>query len=615
MSENVMLQEAIDAIRQGQRARARDLLTRLLRIDQSNSEYWVWMSAVVDTVKEQIYCLQSALRLDSGNRTARQGLVLLGALSPEPDMAPVPPVRRSWVVAEQEVPGPRGFQKVWANPALRVLVFAALLLVVGGLIAAGIFGFGQSKKSAVALRPTKTPGPPPTFTTTPTMIARTRSANAVFVTPSPTFAGPTPLWMLLEATYTPTPIYVNTPHPVSEAFRSAQRARQRGDLAATLRFLQQALQVDPNAADIQYTIGEIYREQGEYEQALQAYNLTIEMNENFGPAYLGRARATVAQNPKANIAKDLDLAIEKDPAFGEAFLARAEYRLAHDQAEDALSDLEQAAELLPDSPLVFLYRGQAELNQEDLQAALEDANRAMELDKTSLPTYLLLGQVALANAEYETALEALSTYLTYQPESTEAWLASGQADYELGRYTDALAALDQAIQLDDKRSQAYLFRGLTYLEMKEGQPAINDLLAAHRANSRSFAINLGLGRALYLAERLNEANNQLKSTEDLAQSDEEKAQVYYWRAQVLEAQGSKPLANQMWKALLALPKSSAPADWISAAKAYLAATATPTITASPTATARPTKTPTPTAGNPIKTTPTPPTATPTPTKR
>src|SRR5512137_1239843 len=98
MSEDVMLQEAIEAIRQGQRARARDLLTRLLRTNQNNAEYWLWMSSVVETTKEQIYCLQTVLRIDPQNASARQGLILLGARPPEGEVTPVAPVRRKWNV-------------------------------------------------------------------------------------------------------------------------------------------------------------------------------------------------------------------------------------------------------------------------------------------------------------------------------------------------------------------------------------------------------------------------------------------------------------------------------------------------------------------------------------
>ena len=48
-AENTLLQEATEALRKDDRARARDLLTRLLKTDQNNAMYWVWLSAAVDT--------------------------------------------------------------------------------------------------------------------------------------------------------------------------------------------------------------------------------------------------------------------------------------------------------------------------------------------------------------------------------------------------------------------------------------------------------------------------------------------------------------------------------------------------------------------------------------
>lgn len=74
-----MFQEALTAIHAGDRLRARDLLTRLLQNVKDNPEYWIWMSTVVDTVKERIYCLKEALRLDPQNAAAKRGLSILGA--------------------------------------------------------------------------------------------------------------------------------------------------------------------------------------------------------------------------------------------------------------------------------------------------------------------------------------------------------------------------------------------------------------------------------------------------------------------------------------------------------------------------------------------------------
>ena len=49
-----MFQEALAAIQEGDRARARDLLTRLLKMDQDHADYWLWMSALVETARERL---------------------------------------------------------------------------------------------------------------------------------------------------------------------------------------------------------------------------------------------------------------------------------------------------------------------------------------------------------------------------------------------------------------------------------------------------------------------------------------------------------------------------------------------------------------------------------
>src|SRR5690242_17346321 len=95
--ENPMFQDAVDALRRGDKMRAKDIITGLLKEDQNNATYWVWLSAAVDNTKERIYCLQTALKLDPQNAIARRGLVLLGALEPDENIQPFPMNRpRAW---------------------------------------------------------------------------------------------------------------------------------------------------------------------------------------------------------------------------------------------------------------------------------------------------------------------------------------------------------------------------------------------------------------------------------------------------------------------------------------------------------------------------------------
>jgi len=96
--------------------------------------------------------------------------------------------------------------------------------------------------------------------------------------------------------------------------RVGLRSFHRGDWENALRYFQQ---VEPMEADILYYIGEVHRLKGDYDEAVNTFNLVIDQYSAFAPAYLSRARTRVALDPKAEVISDLDLAIQYDQStFG-----------------------------------------------------------------------------------------------------------------------------------------------------------------------------------------------------------------------------------------------------------------------------------------------------------
>ncbi len=618
MSADTMLQEAIDAISGGQNARARDLLTRLLRTDPNNPQYWLWLSSIVETVNERTYCLESALRLEPTNPIAMRGLVLTGARPADPSSQPAPLVRRKWWSAQEEQGAPRNrLQMILQNPTLRLFAFLGAGVIVIALLLVGIFGFRrflQGREYAFHVA-SSTPNLKATFTSTPTMLA---TPTSVVRSPTPTFIGPTPLWMFLEATYTPVPFYVNTPHPLSEAFRAGQRAYERGDYQQMLTFMLQAAQVEPNSADLQYNIGEAYRLNGDAKSALEAYQKANLLNPSFGPAYFGIARATRMIDPRADVVKDLEKALELDPNIPDAYLEWADYLIQQGDGDAALEKLKEVEALAPGSPWLYLYRARAELILDQTEGALQDAQKAHDLDFTLLPTYLALGQVHLALGHSLEAVQNLNTYVLYRKSDPAGWSLLGQAYASTGKDNPAaLEAFNKALELDDQDSEAYYGRGVVNIALNQGQDAVNDLVKAVDAQPKSFAYNLALSQALLLADRAGEAYRQLQNSESLAEGDPQLAAVYYWSALTLEKLENLAGAAASWKALLALPTEGVSSSWLAAAQQHMTTLEPPTSTPSPTVTPRPSVTPTKTAtrrpsATPTKTLTPRPTRTPTP---
>jgi hypothetical protein len=150
---------------------------------------------------------------------------------------------------------------------------------------------------------------------------------------------------------------------------------------------------------------------------------------------------------------------------------------------------------------------------------------------------------------------------------------------------------------------------MALVELGQGRKAVNDLFIALQADSQSFQLNLDFGRALLVANRLGDALAQLNRAEDRAESEAEMAQVFYWRAQTLEAAGNLPSAVKDWKALLALPEEVVPEEWREMAEEHTKATSTP-----PPPTVTPTRTPRPPTATPTATRTRPPSPTPTATR-
>jgi tetratricopeptide (TPR) repeat protein len=587
--EEQMLQQAIEALRRGDRATAKGLLTGLLKTDQNNATYWVWMSAAMETQKERIYCLQTALKIDPNNVAAKRGLVMHGALPPDDSIPPFPLNRpRPWedkVTVAGEEDRPRGFKGLMANPFVRLgtIIFVGILLL--GLT---IFGFNRAQRLIPA--PTRTPGPSPTYTVTVTLLP---TPTPFVRTPTPTFVGPTPLEAMLVATYTATPLYINTPHPLAEAYRAGIRYFDAGDYKNTVQMMDQVIAIEPGAGDAFYYKGLSYLKLEEYANAAKYFEAGTQAQPGFAPNYAGYASARVEQSRRATVLDDLAKAMELDPDFLDSYLVRAHYYLLNDDPESARSDAQTAIALAPDSPLGYIALAEADLALRENADALEASKTANTLDSTNLDVYRLLGLAYAATDQPEKAVGPLQTYTLYRSADPQAFLLLGDAYYAASDYQGAVTAYTRALALDEKLGAAYAKRGLAYLALGEADKSIEDLNTAKLYLPNTLDANLMLAQALILKGEPNNAYVLLLQAEKLVESDSDRANYLYWRALSLEGFDELEAAANDWEALLVLPTDAVPASIRLEAQQRLLKihTPTPTITRTPTRTPRPSATP------------------------
>ena len=556
-----LFREVRSAVEQGDRVRARDLLTRALRRDQDDINVWLWMSAVVDTPKERAYCLHEVLRIDPDNAAAKRGLNMMGELPPEPYSGEPQKLRkRNW---QNEVV--RAARTPVQLPWKKIGIFGGATVLALGLILFAIFG-PNSKRNTRAeeisydLHPTMTP----TETTIPT------------ATPTP--GEPTPPWQALAATYTPTPLYVNTPHPIIEAYSLSMRSYQRGDWGKAVEYLKQSVQSEPNTADLPYLLGEAYRQTGQFSEALKAYELSLQANASFAPSYLGRALVqwSLDAGQVDQIRADLEKALQMDPRLPETLTYLGWLELSNGSPEAALERFNAAESQNLAFPITYYYRARAHLAVNNAGPALADAERASQSDVTMLPAYLTLADALQANQRFADSVVPLEIYLRYTPNVDPAvYYKIARAYRAAGNLAAALESINKLLEEVPESSAGILERGYIYLDGGNAGSALADFDAVLQADPGSFDAGIGRARALIAMESYSDAIFQLDQTQTVVQTDAQGLEVDFWRAQALE-----PLdltsAIAIWERVLSAPEGLIPDAWREMAQTRLNALYTPT---------------------------------------
>ena len=87
---NALVQQAQQALKAGNKSKAKDLLLKAVDIDEKNEMAWLFMSGVVDTPEEQLICLENVLAINPNNAKAKLGMEKVSQKTNSQRSAPAP---------------------------------------------------------------------------------------------------------------------------------------------------------------------------------------------------------------------------------------------------------------------------------------------------------------------------------------------------------------------------------------------------------------------------------------------------------------------------------------------------------------------------------------------
>jgi len=246
-----------------------------------------------------------------------------------------------------------------------------------------------------------------------------------------------------------------------------------------------------------YGLGEVFLANGQYPQAMAAYDAALQVQPTYTPAKIGKARALLKQE-KALDAKNLLLPLKDPPFAGEIgfWLGQAEEKIS--KPAEAMKIYEAAIKAQPGEARPYV----ALANLQSKEGKVEESDATLAQAVKSVPPserlYLSIGELRFRQERYKLAVEQFDKALELQPENVEALFMKGRALLRMDKehVEQGKAVLDQVEKKDAKYPGLALELGLYYQKTEQIEKALERYKAALEASPDDVDIELQVARAM-----------------------------------------------------------------------------------------------------------------------
>lgn len=259
----------------------------------------------------------------------------------------------------------------------------------------------------------------------------------------------------------------------------------------------QAIQLNPNNAEVYYQRGNANYDLGNLEAAREDYTQAIRLNSNHAKAYHNRGLVQADLTNYRAAIDDYNQAILLNPNDAAAYEKRGQAYFALNDYKEAIEDYTQAIRLNHQDATAYINRGLARSAAGDKQGALADYTQAIRIDPNSGDGFYSRGRVRFYLADYQGAMEDYTEAIRVNPKFADAYINRCSALLNLGQYQKAAADCSQALTINANEPIAFGNRCIAYFNLRDYQKAIEDCTQAiglDSNNSKAYS-NRGLARS------------------------------------------------------------------------------------------------------------------------
>lgn len=276
----------------------------------------------------------------------------------------------------------------------------------------------------------------------------------------------------------------------------AVTCHQVGRYSLALRYIGQALRLDPDFAEAHNNRGIVLLAQGDLDEAVASLRRALSLKPDVATTHnnLGNAFRGLRRLDDAVIS--LLQALRLQPDLAEAHNNLGIALLEQGQLDSAVDSFQKALVSKPDYPEAYFNLAVALQARGDLEATIVSLQRALELKPDFAAAYNSLGVALKCAGRLNDAVASLQQALRCQPDCGAAYCNLGSVLIEQQRFADAAACLQQALRLQPELPEAHYNLGLALLEMGRSEEAVPSLRQALQLRPGFAEAQLNLALAL-----------------------------------------------------------------------------------------------------------------------
>ena len=276
-------------------------------------------------------------------------------------------------------------------------------------------------------------------------------------------------------------------------------ASGRGDSAAGLRLLGEALRLSPDTPEVLQVYGEALGRAGRFADAEKAFRAVLAKNPKDSDAMAGLAMVLLRQNQIPAALEVADRARDEDPYSGKVRLARSAVLSARGNWAAAVWELES----LPRqawTPKFQMALGEVYLRNQQPENALAVLDPLVKRFPTFVVARYLMAHAALSANRADKAVAEFQEVLKAAPANNNARFSLGVALTQAGQPADALDIYAALAPTMGKQAVYHMQRALALAALARWDEAIATAETARRLDPGNADVYEVLGR-IYLARK------------------------------------------------------------------------------------------------------------------